>query len=110
MSVRRFWRARRKRDPHTRETNVGQKTLFEGWAERGWDGLKRGWWITAKITHFQLHATKGYRRLGSQKLEKFVLDKPKTWLQGYNRAEILRFGLNLRILSPEDVALALPVS
>lgn len=97
-------------EPHQRVTNVGAKTLFEGYAERGWQGLKRGWIISAKITHFQLHATKGFRRIAAQKGENFVLKKPKSWLQGYNRAEIVRFGHNLPMLSPQDIALARLVS
>jgi hypothetical protein len=106
MSVRRWWRAKQEITPHKRPRSVGQKTIFEGLACR----YDNGWKLEGRITHYELHPTKGYRRIGRQHSIKWVNDKPRYWLQGRNYAEVVRHGRDLEPLGASDFVQALALS
>lgn len=90
--------------------SAGTKTVFEATCERDNRDYKSGWMIRARITHFELHPTKGYRRIGRQYSTKFLENKPKSFKEGPNYAEIVRIGRNLKPLAPSDIAQARLVS
>jgi hypothetical protein len=89
---------------------VGTKTVFEATCERDNRDYRSGWLIRARITHFELHPTKGYRRTGRQYATKWLENKPKSFHEGQNYAEIVRMGRNLKPLAPADIAQARLVS
>jgi hypothetical protein len=75
--------------------NAGVKTTFETWVKP----RDYGYDVRIRMTQYELHPTRGYKKCGRRNRYQWVKKLPKSIHQGYRKIDEIIMGRNVRFPS-----------